>query len=173
MRRPGRSNEDEADRMRRAIRFLRLCAGFFIMFALIFPFNCHGQQPTGTVDQRVSVLIGQMLSASTEQKAFADLEMLGCQAVPSIIQQLDDRRDLPIPQISLRNKSPQAFEGIRHYGPMKVVDALAAILNQVTGRSFGFIYNGATDAERTETIKAWAKFLRDTPHAQLCRLADR
>lgn len=55
-----------------------------------------------------------------------------------------------------------------NYGPEKVVDALAAILNQITGRHFGFIYNGATDAERTKTVRAWRDFLRKTPKAKLC-----
>jgi hypothetical protein len=49
---------------------------------------------------------------------------------------MDDRRSLPDPRISLKNKSPQAFEGLRHYGPQEVVDALAAILNQITGQKF-------------------------------------
>ena len=80
---------------------------------------------------------------------------------------MDDRRKLPVPRISLRNKSPQEFEGLRHYGPEEVVDALAAILNQITGQHFGFIYNGATDAERTKTVRAWRDFLRKTPKAKL------
>lgn len=47
---------------------------------------------------------------------------------------MDDRRKLPVPQISLRNEAPDAFEGIRHYGPQVVVGALAAILSQITGQ---------------------------------------
>ena len=81
---------------------------------------------------------------------------------------MDDRRGLPDPRISLRNKSPQAFEGLRHYGPQEVVDALAAILNQITGQDFGFIYNGATDEERTKTVQRWRAFLHNTPTAKLC-----
>ena len=81
---------------------------------------------------------------------------------------MDDRRRLPDPRISLRNKSPQAFEGLRHYGPEKVVDALAAILNQITGQHFGFIYNGATDAERTQTVRRWRDYLQKTPSTKLC-----
>ena len=82
---------------------------------------------------------------------------------------MDDRRPLPDPRISLRNKSPDAFEGIRHYGPKQVVDALAAILNQVTGQHFGFIENGATDEERTRTIQGWRKFLKSTSTTHLCK----
>jgi hypothetical protein len=110
-----------------------------------------------------------MLKADTEEKAFFDLEVLGCAAVPATIQRMDDRRTLPDPRISLRNKSPRAFEGIRHYGPSQVVDALAAILNQVTGRNFGFIYNGATGEERTKTVQGWRKLLDSTPSPDLCK----
>jgi len=130
--------------------------------------NCYGQRSSATVEKRVSVLIGKMLNSSTEQQAFADLEALGCPAVPTIVQQMDDRRNLPDLRISLKNKSPQAFEGLRHYGPQKVVDALAAILNQITGRSFGFIYNGGTDAQRTKTVRGWRDFLQKTPATKLC-----
>ena len=121
------------------------------------------------IDHRVSVLIERMLKVDTEEKAFSDLEALGCPAVPATIQRMDDRRSLPDRRISLVNKSPKAFEGIRHYGPAQVVDALAAILNQVTGQHFGFIYNGATDEERTKTIQGWRKFLDSTPPPDLCK----
>lgn len=132
------------------------------------PTRCAASQDT-TTDKRVAVLIGQMLEADTEHKAFLDLEALGCAAVPATIRQMDDRRKLPNPAISLRNKSPNAFEGIRHYGPVEVVDALAAILNQVTGQDFGFIYNGATDEERANAVQGWRKFLETTPTSGLCK----
>jgi len=120
------------------------------------------------MDRRVSALIEQTTEHDTEQKAFADLEALGCAAVPAIIERMDDRRSLPDRRISLRNKSPQAFEGIRHYGPEEVVDALAAILDQVTGQDFGFIFNGATDQERSKTVAGWRSFLKSTPASKLC-----
>jgi len=137
--------------------------------ACSFSLSAHGQQLSPTVDQRVATLIEMTLDSTTERQAFSDLEALGCPAVPAIIERMDDRRSLPVPQISLKNKSPQAFEGIRHYGPHQAVDALAAILNQVTGQSFGFIYNGATDAERAATVRAWRDFSHNTSPAKLCR----
>lgn len=109
-----------------------------------------------------------MLKADTEHKAFSDLEAPGCAAVPAIIRRMDDRRVLPDPSISLRNKSPQAFEAVRHYGPKEVVDALAAILNRLTGLDFGSIYDGATDEERTKTVQGWHEFLETTSVANLC-----
>lgn len=133
-----------------------------------FPLRCRASQ-NPTLDKRVGILIDKMLKGDTEQKAFSDVEALGCDAVPAIIRRMDDRRSLPNPRISLRNKSPNAFEGTRHYGPRQVVDALAAILNQLTGQDFGFIYNGATEEERTKTIQGWRKFLESTPASTLCR----
>jgi hypothetical protein len=120
------------------------------------------------VDKQVALLIEKTLQRKTEQQAFSDLEALGCAAVPAIIKRMDDRRKLPEPRISLRNKSPDAFEGMRHYGPEVVVDALAAILNQVTGQDFGFIYSGVTNAERTKTVTGWRDFLKKTPATKLC-----
>jgi hypothetical protein len=120
------------------------------------------------VDKQVGRLIEKMLHHRTEQKAFSDLEALGCPAVPAIIARMDDRRSLPDPSIALRNKSPDAFEARRLYGPQQVVDALAAILNQITGRDFGSIYNGATEAERTRTVHGWRDFLSRTPVSRLC-----
>jgi hypothetical protein len=121
-----------------------------------------------SIDTRVATLVEEMLKERTEHRAFADLEALGCAAVPAMIKRMDDRRKLPDPRILLKNKSPNAFEGIRHYSPEKVVDALAAILNQITGQDFGFIYNGATDKERTKTVQGWRDFLKNTPAAKLC-----
>lgn len=138
-----------------------------ISICAVYPSRCDASQGAAT-DKRVSVLIERMLSAKTEHKAFSDLEALGCPAVPAIIRRMDDRRKLPDPEISLRNKSPDAFEAVRHYGPVEVVDALAAILNQLTGRDFGFISNGATDEERTKAVQGWRKFLASTPSSALC-----
>jgi hypothetical protein len=140
---------------------------FLLMFVLI-GISGYGQHSSPKIDKRVAVLIERMSDQKTEQQAFTDLESLGCLAVPAIIERMDDRRKLPDPRISLRNKSPDAFEGLRHYGPEKIVDALAAILNQITGKDFGFIYNGATDAERGKTVRGWRDFLHTTPAAKLC-----
>jgi len=123
------------------------------------------------IDGRVALLITHAVEARTqaaEQAAFDELEKLGCAAVPAIIQRMDDRRPLPVRYISLENKSPQAFEAIRQYGPEEVVDALAAILNQLTGQHFEFIYNGASDDLRAKSVAGWRAFLRRTPADRLC-----
>ncbi len=140
----------------------------FLLMNVLIGISSYGQHGSAKIDKRVAVLIERMSDQKTEQQAFTDLESLGCLAVPAIIERMDDRRKLPDPRISLSNKSPDAFEGLRHYGPQKIVDALAAILNQITGKDFGSIYNGATDAEREKTVRGWRNFLHATPAAKLC-----
>lgn len=122
----------------------------------------------GDVERQVAISIEKMLDGNTEQAAFRDLEALGCPGVPAIIRHMDDWRNLPNHTITLKNKSPKAFEATRHYTPAKVVDALAAILNQITGQSFGFIYNGGTDSERAGAVRGWREFLRRAPN--LCEM---
>jgi len=96
-----------------------------------------------------------------QREIFAELEGLGMAAVPAIVAQLDDRRPLSFPEISLVNHAPDAFEGIRHYGPDQIVDALAAILNQIAGPSFESIYNGGSEADRRSAVYAWRIYADD------------
>jgi len=104
---------------------------------------------------RVSQLVGQTTAKNTEQAAFANLEALGTPAVPYLVGHLDDMRPLPEHEISVANTSPDAFEGLRHYSPETVHDALAAILNQLTSQNFVFVYNGATPSERQANMDQW------------------
>jgi hypothetical protein len=96
---------------------------------------------------------------SGQQALFDQLIALGDEAVPAIIMQMDDQRPLAASQISLVNKFPGAFEGIRHYGPDLIVDALEAVLNDITGESFGGIYNGGSSEERAKAVRGWRIYL--------------
>jgi hypothetical protein len=113
------------------------------------------------VNDVINNIISNMTNRSLELECFERLEEIGEVGVPYIISALNDFRELPIKNISLRNYSKDAFEGIRHYGPHLVVDALTAILNQITGESFGFIYNGkdTTNEERERSIRGWYIYL--------------
>jgi hypothetical protein len=104
---------------------------------------------------RVSQLVEMTLDAKTEQQAFKDLEALGDEAVPYIVHHLVDMRPLPIRSISLVNKASNAFEGIRHYGPKVVHEALTAILGQITGQYFVDVTNGAILQERQNNLQQW------------------
>ena len=107
----------------------------------------------------VRSLIEDMLIASKATAAYAKLEKMGIQAVPATICLMDDRRELAVKGISLENKSPQAWEAMRHYSPELVIDVLEAILNQITGNSFGSIHNGGTEEERANTVNGWRIYL--------------
>jgi hypothetical protein len=107
---------------------------------------------------KVKSLIEVMLHRRTEKRTFAELEALGEAAVPAMIILMDDRRELPLKEISLRN-APGDFESFRHYGPQVVADAVDAILNQITQESFGTIHNGASDRERKAVIDGWRVYL--------------
>lgn len=96
---------------------------------------------------------------SAQQALFNRLIALGDDGVPAIIMLMDDRRPLAEPQITLVNDFAGAFEGTRHYGPDLIVDALEAILNDITGESFGNIYNGGSEQERTKAVRGWRIYL--------------
>src|SRR5512141_2795777 len=116
-------------------------------------------------------LVDRVVAAKTqddEQAAFNALVRLGCPGVPAGAAYLSDERDLPFHAIGLVNEAPDAVEGLRHYGPETVGDAVAAILNQVTGQHFGFVYNGATPKERAECVRQWRAYIASTPRSQLC-----
>jgi hypothetical protein len=100
-----------------------------------------------------------MLSPEKAHDAFKMLEELGDKAVPYIIMNMDDRRALGVKHITLKNKSPNRFEGVRHYGPKQVVDALSAILAQIAWTSFFQIHNGSNKEVRDEEVKAWKIWL--------------
>jgi hypothetical protein len=116
--------------------------------------------PADQLAAHVSSLVAAALDAHTESAAFIALEKLGEPGVPYIVSHLRDFRVLPVKAISLENHSPQAFEGLRHYGPATVHDALSAILNQVTGQTFVFVYDGATNADRERNAAAWTTWCK-------------
>jgi hypothetical protein len=101
------------------------------------------------------------VSGEDQQRAFNRLEALGQEAVPAIIAQMDDRRALRTAAISLANHSPDAFESVRHCGPKQVVDGLDAVLNQITGQSFGSIMNGGSDRQRDAAVAGWRIYAAD------------
>ena len=111
---------------------------------------------------RVRALLAGLPEATLgrQELIFRDLEALGSDAVPAIIAQLDDRTPLAHQQISLVNHFPGAFEALRHYGPVLVVDALDAILNQITGFG-GSIVNGGSERQRRNAVEMWRVYAAD------------
>lgn len=113
------------------------------------------------INTEIVQLINNIMDEELEFESFTKLENIGEKGVPYIILALDNFSELPVQCIRTRNNFPDAFEEFAHYGPYLVVDALAAILGQITHTSFGFIYNGddITDEERIKTIKGWYIYL--------------
>ncbi|MBA2466964.1 MAG: hypothetical protein H0V46_05090 [Sphingomonas sp.] len=107
-------------------------------------------------------LLAKLPQATPEkqQAVFQKLEGLGRDGVPAIIALMDDRTPLAHPHISLVNHAPDAFEGLRHYGPELVVDALDAILNQITGFG-GSVINSGSERERQSAVSAWRVYAAD------------
>jgi hypothetical protein len=123
--------------------------------AFWFGYGLNAGGPINPMPRRVTVLVGATVWSWTEAAAFSELERLGNPAVPYIVSHLSDYRTLPIQKIELKNNSRGAFEGIRHYSPQTVHDALTAILNQITGQHFEGVYNGATPEVRARNRQAW------------------
>jgi hypothetical protein len=121
--------------------------------------NLHSICSNDSVSSKVKNLIENMLIKANAEEAYAELEKMGFDAVPSIICHMDDRRDLALKGISLKNKNPEFWEANRHYGPKVIVDVLAAILNQITNECFNFIYNGGNEEERANEVRAWRTYL--------------
>jgi hypothetical protein len=123
--------------------------------------------PKNAVEQLLNAAVSAPDQAG-QQRAFDGIIKLGCAAVPDLVRHLRDPRPLPVPYIRLDNDFPGAFEAYAQYGPEIVTDAVAAMLAQLTRRDFGFIYNGASPAQRDQTIAAWEAYLAETPREQLC-----
>ncbi|MEO7277343.1 MAG: hypothetical protein ABIW33_04905 [Sphingomicrobium sp.] len=92
-----------------------------------------------------------------QRETFRKLEALGVAGVPAIVAQMDNRHPLVTRAISLANQSPTAFESVRYYAPELVVDAMDAILNQITGYG-GSIVNGGSEQKRQAAVADWRKY---------------
>jgi hypothetical protein len=113
------------------------------------------------LSELASLQPGGRFTRSRQERIFARLEALGQPAVLAMIAHIDDTRRLALPEISLENHFPGAFEARRFYGPQTIGDALAAILNQITSEGFGFTYNGGSERERLEATNGWRVYAAD------------
>lgn len=125
--------------------------------------GCATSSPSSDpMARRVAALVDETTNPRTEMQSFERLEALGADAAPYIVHHLGDARPLPLKEIELANGSPGAFEGSRHYAPEVVHDALSAILNQISGVSFEFVYNGATSRTREMDRARWQAWCAST-----------
>ncbi len=131
------------------------------LLATPLPVDARHAKPLATILRDIVV------DRDHQRAAFVDLEALGRDAVPTIVASMDDRRQLPVRELTLKNRAADAFEAQRRYSPKRVVDGIAAVLNQLTGESFGSLYNGARDEERAIAVQAWTLYA----HYQLAAAA--
>ena len=133
------------------------------VIVLGFLHGCASGRSEEEFEARVSKLVDHTTkSATAEQTAFRELEAFGPRVVPYLVGHLGDMRPLAENKISFESRASDTFEGVRHYSPGTVHDALAAILNAITGQSFVFVYNGATGAEREKNRRSWIEWCRAT-----------
>lgn len=116
---------------------------------------CPAAHSEDGMASRVDALVDRVMRPQEQQAAFSQIEALGMPSVPYLVGRLADMRPLPGHQMSLANKDPNSFEAYRHYSPETIHDALSAMLNQITGQHFGFVYNGASAKEREENLAQW------------------
>ena len=133
--------------------------------------GCASGSAHDSLSNRVSRLVDEAtMSTRSQEKALSELGRLGEPAVPYLVGHLGDMRPLARSEISLTDSALNSFEGLRHYSPDTVHDALAAILNQITDQNFVFVYNGATHQEREENRDKWAEWCHSTyaDQAEVC-----
>ena len=149
------------------------CSGFLAATVIILglvPGCASGRSNNDLLVNRVSKLVDETTKSEKRQgKALKELETLGSQAVPYLVGHLQDIRPLAKSRMSFAHKTAGAFEGLRHYSPDTVHDALSAVLNQVTGKNFVFVYNGATPQEREENRRKWVVWCQETYPIQAAR----
>ena len=136
--------------------------------------------PGGDLDARVGRLIDRLAlgDGAQVQSAVDALVVLGRPAVPAMIRRLDDRRPMKVSGLMYVNDFPGAFEGIRHYPALKVVDALTQVLNDITGSDLPMILpdtirsshrwrtpqvDRALDPQRDRAVAAWRASLDGRP----------
>ena len=110
----------------------------------------------------VKAIIEDMLVDSTAKRAYESLEKLGKSSAAAMICLMDDRRELAVPLITL--EYPPASKNVKQYTPKQVVDVLATFLRQFAGNDFGYIYNGASEKQRANTVNGWRIFLWHIAH---------
>jgi hypothetical protein len=96
------------------------------------------------------------------QRASAPRERAVCQSAELSRY---DRQLAALYQAARRKLSVAALASVQtdqNYSPNTVHDALSAILNQITGESFEFVYNGATPQQRASNQKQWQAWCQKT-----------
>ena len=120
----------------------------------------HSAEVKAQLDRLAAIPPGDPGATQRQSGILAVLRAMGNEAIPAIVTQMDDRRPLATPKIVLDDASPENHFATRNFAPKAIVDALDAVLHQMTGE-FGTIYDGASDAERDSAVRAWRIYAHD------------
>lgn len=137
--------------MRSILKLLAMSIGLFISFSA-----CTTDFSGRDLDPIVSDLVKRLAGTQKQRQAAVDqIELLGGGAIPYLVGHLEDNRPLASPGLVMTNRDPSGFESRREYTPETVHDVISAILNEATGQSFVFAYNGGTAIERKNNASQW------------------
>jgi hypothetical protein len=123
-------------------------------------------QKKDVLNDAIKGLFDRLMDCEMTQDIFDEIITMGEEIIPYIILNMDDHRELPVNHISIVNDSPDAWEGLAHYGPRLVIDIAALMLAKLTrGYNFGNIYSGySTNEERHRTLDSWRIYLYYVNH---------
>ena len=100
--------------------------------------------PQKVIESEISILIDELTgSADSQDAAVARLVAIGGAAVPYIVGCLGDMRPLATRQVKLPNNYSGARERFRTYEAEVVHEALADLLNEITGKHFSTFQDGS------------------------------
>jgi hypothetical protein len=125
---------------------------------LAISFSSHGVAQS--MEARVKSLVGKLEAQESQDQALADLEALGEDAIRFLVPYVASEKRIAKQQIKFENRSQSSFEKFRWYTPETVGDAIAALLNQLTGQHFGDVYNGASREVREQAAHGWEKWCK-------------
>lgn len=112
----------------------------------------YGQVKT-IIDWLLAISPADPDAAALQAAGFERLESLGDAAATAMVMQMNDRRPLAVPRLSLGSgKGPNSR---RRHEPQLMIDALAAMLEQVTGQRYGQPYAGGRESQRQLAYDGW------------------
>lgn len=117
----------------------------------------HYASVKGVIDWLAAISPTAPNAAELQAAGFARLESLGERAASAMVAQMNDRRPLAVRHLKLG--STPIIHGERTWQPELVIDAMTAMLEQVTGQSFGSPYRQPVDSQRQLAFDGWRLYV--------------
>ena len=100
----------------------------------------------------VRTLISEMLDPNKALNAYVKLEKLGKDAVPYIVLEMNDFRELPVKSILFAKRKVTVHQ---------VTDVLSIILTKITGQGFSLNFDEKSLNEKVYNIYKWRHWIRN------------